>query len=200
MKTRLRAPSPAFVISLVALFVALGGTTYAAVALPAHSVGTKQLKNGAVTKKKIATKTIASLRGNPGPAGPQGAKGDTGNTGLRGPSDAYNKTASYSLNNLPAGSYAIIAKIAYRGGTGLASISCDLLGRPSAGGSFTKLDHAQTSSSTSSGTTDLVLPLQALATFSATQNLFIGCSFSASGGSPILTDDKLIAIQVGAIH
>jgi hypothetical protein len=30
MKGRLRAPSPAFVVSLIALFVALGGTTYAA--------------------------------------------------------------------------------------------------------------------------------------------------------------------------
>jgi hypothetical protein len=50
---KLRAPSPALVISLIALFVALGGTTYAATSLPAGSVGTKQLKNGAVTASKI---------------------------------------------------------------------------------------------------------------------------------------------------
>jgi len=50
---RLRAPSPAFVISLIALFVALGGTTYAATSLPANSVGTKQIKNKAVTASKI---------------------------------------------------------------------------------------------------------------------------------------------------
>jgi len=30
-------------IALLALFLALGGTTYAAVSLPANSVGTKQL-------------------------------------------------------------------------------------------------------------------------------------------------------------
>jgi hypothetical protein len=41
------------VIALLALFVALGGTSYAAVELPANSVGTKQLKNGAVTAEKI---------------------------------------------------------------------------------------------------------------------------------------------------
>jgi hypothetical protein len=42
------------VIALIALFVALGGTSYAAInALPKNSVGTKQLKNGAVTAKKI---------------------------------------------------------------------------------------------------------------------------------------------------
>ena len=48
-------PSPALVISLLALFVALGGTSYAAItALPKNSVGTKQIKNGAVTAKKIS--------------------------------------------------------------------------------------------------------------------------------------------------
>ncbi len=47
-------PSPALVISLIALFVALGGTSYAAInSLPKNSVGTKQIKNGAVTAAKI---------------------------------------------------------------------------------------------------------------------------------------------------
>jgi len=66
MKRRLRAPSPALVISLIALFVALGGTSYAAIAsVPRNSIGSKQLKknavtgvkikNGAVTKSKINT-------------------------------------------------------------------------------------------------------------------------------------------------
>ncbi len=38
-------PSPAMVVSLAALFVALGGTGYAAIVLPANSVGTKQVKD-----------------------------------------------------------------------------------------------------------------------------------------------------------
>jgi len=54
MQHRLRAPSPALVISLIALFVALGGTTYAASNLPRNSVGTAQLKNKAVTSAKLA--------------------------------------------------------------------------------------------------------------------------------------------------
>jgi hypothetical protein len=41
---RSRKPSPALVISLIALFVALGGTSYAATNLARNSVGTKQLK------------------------------------------------------------------------------------------------------------------------------------------------------------
>jgi hypothetical protein len=52
-RVRFRAPSPALVISLIALFVALGGTTYAATSLPANSVGTQQIRNKAVTAAKI---------------------------------------------------------------------------------------------------------------------------------------------------
>jgi len=50
----LRRPNPGLVIGIIALFVALGGTSYAAiVTLPRNSVGTAQPKNGAVTAKKI---------------------------------------------------------------------------------------------------------------------------------------------------
>jgi hypothetical protein len=41
-------------VALIALFVALGGTSYAAIKLPAKSVGTIHLKSQAVTKAKIA--------------------------------------------------------------------------------------------------------------------------------------------------
>jgi hypothetical protein len=82
MKRQLRAPSPALVISLIALFVALAGTAYAAAGLPRNSVGTKQLKNGAVTPPKVAQKTIALFKGQTGPPGP---KGNTGPSGPQGP-------------------------------------------------------------------------------------------------------------------
>lgn len=49
-KRSLRRPSPALVISLITLFVALGGTTYAATSLPRDSVGTAQIKPRAVTR------------------------------------------------------------------------------------------------------------------------------------------------------
>jgi hypothetical protein len=60
----LRAPSPALVISLLALFVALGGTTYAATNLPANSVGTKQLKKNAVTTRKIKRGAVVASKIN----------------------------------------------------------------------------------------------------------------------------------------
>jgi hypothetical protein len=49
---RLR-PSPAMVVACIALTVALGGTSYAAITLPKNSVGTKQLKRNAVTSPKV---------------------------------------------------------------------------------------------------------------------------------------------------
>jgi hypothetical protein len=46
-------------VGYVALFVALGGTSYAAVNLPTNSVGTAQLRNGAVTAGKLAKGAIS---------------------------------------------------------------------------------------------------------------------------------------------
>jgi hypothetical protein len=64
MKRRLRAPSPAFVTSLIALLVALGGTSYAAITLPKNSVGTKQLKKNAVTSPKIKNGAVTAAKIN----------------------------------------------------------------------------------------------------------------------------------------
>ena len=83
-------------IAYLALGIALGGTSYAAVTLPRNSIGTKQLKTGAVTSSDIKNRTIrrADLAGSllstgpaglRGPQGPQGPKGDTGATGATGP-------------------------------------------------------------------------------------------------------------------
>jgi hypothetical protein len=46
-------------VAYLALFVALGGTSYAAVNLPANSVGTRQLKNHSVTPAKLDRGSIA---------------------------------------------------------------------------------------------------------------------------------------------
>jgi hypothetical protein len=52
-RPRVGRPSPALVVSVVALIVAMGGTGYAALRLPANSVGSKQLRKGSVTSSKI---------------------------------------------------------------------------------------------------------------------------------------------------
>jgi hypothetical protein len=53
-------PSPAMVVACIALTVALGGTSYAAIKLPRNSVGTKQLKKNAVTTLKVKNNAITS--------------------------------------------------------------------------------------------------------------------------------------------
>jgi hypothetical protein len=69
-----------------ALFIALGGVSYAAVKVPKNSVGTKQLKNGAVTQEKLEPAFFAKLSapGARGPQGAQGAKGEAGQPGSQG--------------------------------------------------------------------------------------------------------------------
>jgi hypothetical protein len=74
------------VVSTLCLFLLLGGVAYAGVKLAADSVGTKQLKDGAVTLRKIAREAQRELRGaaTPGVVGPQGPEGDPGERGPQG--------------------------------------------------------------------------------------------------------------------
>ena len=73
-------------IGLLALFVALGGTSYAAAKLPKNSVGSSQIRSGAVTQSKLekSVRTQLAAAGVAGPAGPQGPKGDAGAQGPQG--------------------------------------------------------------------------------------------------------------------
>jgi hypothetical protein len=50
-------PSPAMVVASIALFVAVGGVSWAAA-----TIDTNDIKNGAVTKKKIAKKAVAKKK------------------------------------------------------------------------------------------------------------------------------------------
>lgn len=58
MKGIRRHLSFANVVACLALFVALGGVSYAAVNLPKNSVGSKQLKKGAVRTNDISAKAV----------------------------------------------------------------------------------------------------------------------------------------------
>jgi hypothetical protein len=74
------------VISCAALFVALGGTGYAVIVLPANSVGTKQLKKNAVVSGKVRDASLRAQDFAPGqiPPGAPGAQGVPGEKGARG--------------------------------------------------------------------------------------------------------------------
>lgn len=56
---RIHRPSPSLVISLFALFIALGGIGYAAT-LPKNSVGTAQIKDKAVVSTKLGSEAVTS--------------------------------------------------------------------------------------------------------------------------------------------
>ena len=97
-----RLPRPSTVIACVALAVALGGTGYAAIALPAGSVGTTQLKDGAVVSSKVKDGSLRARdfapgqlpAGERGPAGPQGPQGPAGSAGPQGPAGPAGATGS----------------------------------------------------------------------------------------------------------
>ena len=116
-------PSPTMIVGLLALFVALGGTGYAAVVLPKNSVGTRQIVPGGVRSSDIASNAVTSRKvkdgsllrrdfkpgvfvgGSPGPQGPKGdtgAAGAAGSPGVDTTSDRLVGSWMVSINRGPA--------------------------------------------------------------------------------------------------
>jgi hypothetical protein len=94
------------VVAVMALFIALGGTGYAALKLPKNSVGSKQIKKNAVSSSKVKNGSLkkgdfasgqipagavgpTGAKGDQGLKGDKGDKGDTGDTGAAGIAAAY---------------------------------------------------------------------------------------------------------------
>src|SRR4051794_12093839 len=104
---RFRLPSPSMTVACVALAVALGGTSYAAIKIPRNSVGTKQLRNSAVTSAKVKNSSLriadfssSQRTGLVGPIGPVGPPGPTGATGAAGAAGAAGSALAFAhVNN-----------------------------------------------------------------------------------------------------
>jgi hypothetical protein len=77
----MRRSNVALVVSLIALFVALGSGA----ALASGLISGKQIVDHSIPEKKLSRSTIKALHGLRGPAGPQGPRGATG---LQGPTGA----------------------------------------------------------------------------------------------------------------
>jgi hypothetical protein len=84
---KLRRPSPALLLAVAALILALGGTATAAVVITSG-----QIKDGTIRardldpklRKQLASRAVPGLVGPAGPAGPAGPRGDAGTAGAKG--------------------------------------------------------------------------------------------------------------------
>jgi hypothetical protein len=132
-----RRPSPSFVLAFIALIVALGGVSYAAVTINGknirnNSIPGKKLKNGAVTNQKVKANSLqanrltsaarASLRGASGPQGPAGPVGPAGPNGARGEAGARGPEGPQG----PAGPLAVanLTRVNATGQNGFAEAVC----------------------------------------------------------------------------
>ena len=86
MKRIFRTGRYANVTATMALVVALGGTSYAAIKLPRNSVTSKTVKDRSLLSKDFKRGQIPAGKAGPagaaGPAGPQGPQGFPGPAGV----------------------------------------------------------------------------------------------------------------------
>jgi hypothetical protein len=182
-----RRPSAALVIALLALVAALGGVGYAATKVAKNSVGAKQIKDGSVTGREVADRSLDPKdfgageldAGEPGPQGPVGAQG----AAVVGPGTGAFRDAEVSitsttpatptpiatLTGLGQGVWAISAKTVVDHDPGQ-TVTCRLLA-PAAGGG-----DVDTATSFNAGVTNTV-SLQVLhAVPAGGQDVRVACS------------------------
>lgn len=107
-------------VGYIALFIALGGVSYAAVALPKNSIRSKQIAPGAVKRSDLGKNAVTSAKvkdgsllpqdfaagaitGSSATPGPQGPKGDTGPQGPKGDPGAPGEQGPAGPSTGPAG-------------------------------------------------------------------------------------------------
>jgi hypothetical protein len=98
------------IVALLALFVALGGASYAAVNLPKNSVGAKQLKAGAVTTAKLKAGSVTAKKIGPGAVGAaQIGAGAVGTAALADGAVTGAKVNAATLGTVPSAIHAASA-------------------------------------------------------------------------------------------
>jgi hypothetical protein len=216
LRTRL---TYANVMATIAVFLVLaGGSALAATKmLPKNSVGARQLKKGAVTPSKLSRASKATLvgrtdaAGQRGALGPQGDRGEKGARGEVGPSTVY---AGFhdefiemgghalpptftvaTLGELPAGSYAIQAKLIAMSYQEKVTdfMECVL----AAEGDF-DVDNQYLGTGVG-GVFNDTLTMQLVHTFPATGEVTIKCGHEKAATLSNVAEIKITAIKVGSI-
>lgn len=207
--------SYANVMSSLALFVALGGTSYAITKLPENSVGSAQVRDGSLRSRDLASDArVAGPRGPRGTEGPAGPAGAVGPAGATGPSDVIETkataaksippqaggTVSLASLTLDAGSWSVEGqtKLIYNPGSpGSEFFDCDL--KTSTG---TLLDRATARVGTDAiGSMATTLPVRSTGTFDVRTEVVLACTHpSTIAPDPYAEQSVLQATRVGRIQ
>jgi hypothetical protein len=201
------------VVATLALFVALGGSSYAAIKVTGKNVKNSSLTGADVRNNSLTGKDIKLIKSGDVsdgsllakdfkagqlPTGPKGDKGQTGDQGPAGPSDAYEghqvgvpaPTRMAVSKSVPAGNYLVFAKAALSGGSGgLTHCDIDVDGNTSA-----PLDSVFGALETSGHTQETLTGI-AVAQLSAPAALRFDCT-----AGPDINQGHLTAIKVSTVH
>lgn len=210
------------VMATLGVFIALGGTSYAALNLPANSVGTAQLRKNAVTGAKVknGSLTLADLshsgilRGPVGPLGATGAAGAAGQQGVpgpTGPSDAYRAqggsdvpmstqpnvaTTMVQLTSLPPGQYVFWGQGDVANRNSGSEVACFIIAQGDELGAANGSVGENTANS-------FIVPyaVTGAATEQTTFNVQYECQSNVGFSDPPFTEGpSLVAIRVGTLH
>lgn len=179
MKRRI---TPSLVVSIIALVVALGGASYAAIQIPKNSVGTNQLKNRAVNSNKVKDGSLLLKDFKSGQVKPNAWEGNKDAT-LQPISSTFDTVINTAV--LPKGNYVLLGRANIIGGGSVVNrIICSL--GSDAAQNFTV------------GTT-AVMPLALNGTFSPTTPQAASLSCLKTAGDPQIAQAHVIAIPVGKL-
>jgi hypothetical protein len=184
-------------MATVAVFVALGGSSYAAFSLPKNSVGSRQIRSHAVTPKKVAASTVKLFKGKKGdrglvgPRGPQGIPGPPGSQGPTGPSNSYYAAGSEFVptsESVPAGDYAVSGDASV-GCSAACGMSCRIQLNGKDAGPFSSAD-------TGSGSGEMSVADSASLHLTASGTISNVCTFDSGIGT--FVSRNLTAIKVAS--
>jgi hypothetical protein len=187
-------------IALLALFLVLGGTSYAA----ASAINGKTIKPNSIPKNRLTKTAIKQLHGAKGARGAQGLQGPQGIQGIQGPigpSDVYatnNDGIAYGTSTttiislaLPAGKYLVTYTGVPFVASGAATQTCSLVAPAGTiSQSYVSLD------ATNTGFADASETMNAPTTLASAGSVSVDCFASVAG---FMERNHLTAIAVGSV-
>jgi hypothetical protein len=201
------------VVGYLALFVALSGTAYAVGPDPA-SVADHAVVAAGKGKAERGPRGPRGPQGEPGKAGPQGAPGPSGPAGAPGPAGTDGTGPGYAvardagvtakgsytviatLADLPAGSYAITAKVEAVTVSAAATYYCRLVGG-------VELDRSADTLWAPTASTPIVIgtsPLAGAQTFEAPGSVQLECYSDGAANTVAFYGVRIVATRVTSLR